>query len=194
MSNIITPGRVWALAGKDVKASAEAACADPSINGVYKRRTGGITFYDASGEPFGFLVTNRHGERFFVTCSDKAGKIYYMFSTCTITERRLGIEGMGLRDQRELADQIVDKLDSEKAVAVMKKHNVTLLEFVAMSNGEENSTDQKEAFYAAGLTADPVGILDDGYVLNTRIARVMLYDLGFEILDGKWVLTVSEAA
>lgn len=194
MTNITTPGRVWAIAGKDVKASAAAACSDPSISGVYKRTSVGITFYDPAGEPFGFLVTNRHGERFFVTCSEKAGKIFYMFSTCTITERRLGIEGMGLRVQRDLADKIVDKLDSEMAVAVMKKRNVTLLEFVAMSNGEETSVEQKQAFYAAGLTADPVGILDDGYVLSTRLARVMLYDQGYEIRGEKWVATVSEAA
>ena len=45
-----------------------------------------------------------------------------------------------------------------------------------------------------GLTADPVGILDDEYVLLTRLARVMLYDLGFDIRDEKWVSTVSEAA
>ena len=194
MSNITTPGRVWGLAGKDVKASAAAACADKAIHGVYKRSSRGITFYDPAGEPFGFLVTNPHGERFFVTCSDKDGKIFYMFSTCSITERRLGIEEMGLRDQRDLADLIVDTLDKEKADAVMKKLKVTFLEFVAMSNGEETSADQKQAFYEAGLTADPVGILDDGYVLLTRLARAMLYDLGFEIRDEKWVSTVSEAA
>ena len=194
MSNITTPGRVWALAGKDVKASAAAACADKTIDGVYKRSSRGITFYDPAGEPFGFLVTNRHGERFFVTCSLNAGKIYYMHSTCSITERRLGISDMGLIDQRDLADLIVDTLDKDKAGSVMKKLNVTLLNFVAMSNGEETSADQKQAFYAAGLTADPVGVLSDGYVLSTRLARVMLYEQGFDLCDDKWISTVSDAA
>lgn len=56
--------------------------------GTYRVRSNGILFSDLAGEPRLFLVANRHGERFFVSCHrDTDGRTRYMHSTSTTDER-----------------------------------------------------------------------------------------------------------
>ena len=78
-----------------------------TANGTYKVKRNGILFSKANGEPFAFLVANRHGERFFVSCSrQEDGKIRYMFGISKREEMLLGIREMGWTALHDEADRV----------------------------------------------------------------------------------------
>lgn len=82
-----------------------------TASGTFKLRKNGILFHKPTGEPFAFLVANRHNERFFVSCSkQKDGRIRYMHSTMDCTEARLGISEMGIRAKYETAERVWDSI------------------------------------------------------------------------------------
>ena len=63
-----------------------------TASGTYKILSHGIRFHKANGEPFHFLVANKHAERFFVSCSRRPdGRIQYQYSTSSIDEKTLGL-------------------------------------------------------------------------------------------------------
>ena len=63
-----------------------------TASGMYKVVSNGIRFYKANGEPFLFLVANKHSERFFVSCSRQPdGRIRYQYSTSSSDEKTLGL-------------------------------------------------------------------------------------------------------
>lgn len=65
-----------------------------TASGFFHVAKNGILFSDPSGEPFAFLVANRHNERFFVSCSKSKAdgdQIRYMFSTSSLDEKRLNL-------------------------------------------------------------------------------------------------------
>ena len=64
-----------------------------TASGVFKVRKNGILFLSGDGNPFAFLVANRFGERFFVSCrKNELGKgIRYFFSITDADEKRLGM-------------------------------------------------------------------------------------------------------
>ena len=63
-----------------------------TASGTFKVLSNGIRFYKANGEPFLFLVANKHAERFFVSCSlQPDGQIRYQHSISSIDEKTLGL-------------------------------------------------------------------------------------------------------
>ena len=63
-----------------------------TASGTFKVLSNGIRFHKANGEPFLFLVANKHSERFFVSCSRRPdGRIQYQFSISSIDEKTLGL-------------------------------------------------------------------------------------------------------
>lgn len=86
-----------------------------TASGMFRVRKGGILFLSGKGEPFAFLVANRHGERFFVSCSrHDNGKIVYAFGLGSGDESALGLSGMGYSAQGAEASRVWD-LVSNKA-------------------------------------------------------------------------------
>ena len=77
--------------------------------GYYKRSqrgpVRGVLFMDLQKQPFAFAV-QRDGNSWFVTASGKP--IRYMFALCDSDAKRLGIETMSLRGQREAAAKLFD--------------------------------------------------------------------------------------
>jgi len=189
---IITPGKKWIPAARVV--SETDTKGDATVTGFYQRLSTGIHFYDLEGALFACLVTNRHGECFFVTATDRSTGQWYMHSTCSITEGKLGIQGMGYLAKKELEQSIVDDLDTHKANQIMKEHDVSFGQFVGMANGEPTPDQTRHVFYKAGLTVAPHGIEDDGYLLASRTGRRMLSAAGYVYENGKWLKPATAVA
>ena len=82
-----------------------------TASGTYKIRKNGILFHKPTGEPFAFLVANRHDERFFVTCSKQDdGRLRYMHGLCSTDEDYLGLADLSYREERETARRVWDSL------------------------------------------------------------------------------------
>lgn len=187
---IITPGNSWIPAAKVVAETPTTG----GESGFYKRFAGGIHFYGLDGQVFACLVTNRHGERFFVTATARPEGIFFMHSTCTLTEKKLGLTGLGLRAEHELASSIVDELDVLKVNGTLLKLGVSFDQYVAMANGETTTPECLAAFHNAGLTTELQGIEDDGYLLATRLGRTMLRNAGYQNATGMWVKSPVKVA
>lgn len=84
--------------------------------GTYRARSNGILFSDLAGEPRLFLVANRHGERFFVSCHrDTDGRTRYMHSTSTADERDFSFPE-SYAETRELARAIWNQVNHPEPV------------------------------------------------------------------------------
>ncbi len=79
-----------------------------TANGTFKVRKDGVLFLNAKGEPFAFLVANRHGERFFVSCSKREGGIFYMFGLADSDASLLGISSLGYKARGDEAIRVWD--------------------------------------------------------------------------------------
>lgn len=187
---IITPGNKWIPAAKVVAETPTTG----DESGFYKRLAGGIHFYGLDGKVFACLITNRHGERFFVTATARVESIFFMHSTCTITEKKLGLTGLGHRAELELASSIVDELDTRKANDTLLKLGLSFDQYVAMANRETTTPECLAAFHKAGLTTELQGIEDDGYLLATRLGRTMLHAAGYQNASGTWVKSPVQVA
>lgn len=95
-------GRKWAANEKEMVDSlfqVMSTCA-----GYYRKsrskKVEGILFMDLQKQPFAFAA-KRDGVAWFVTASGKP--IRYMNALCTVEADRLGLSGMGYREQREAA-------------------------------------------------------------------------------------------
>lgn len=67
--------------------------ASGTCNGFYKRIKNGIQLFDMQRNLAAFIV-DRPSEKFVVTAHKVEGRARYMFSTCSLTEKWLGIESM----------------------------------------------------------------------------------------------------
>jgi len=78
--------------------------------GTFKVKKNGILFCDLKDEPHTFLVANKHGEKFFVTCcwSYSAGRrgLRYLYGMSDHSMKMLGIEKLSFTKQNELADSL----------------------------------------------------------------------------------------
>lgn len=79
--------------------------------GFYKKRAHGILFSRPSGEPWFFLVANKWGERFFVSCGQVDGRVFYMHSLSQRDEETLGIEKLKYSESHELAESIWNEIN-----------------------------------------------------------------------------------
>jgi hypothetical protein len=89
---------------------AEKMFAGHGISGTYKKVKYGVRFCDAENNPFLFLVCNKDGERFFVSCSSQLGKVWYMYSTSESTEKKVGLDSLSYMEKSELAKRIAKEL------------------------------------------------------------------------------------
>lgn len=114
--NITFPSGVWfAPSSRNLVSSLFAP--GGTASGTYKLRKGGIMFYCGNGDPWFFLVANRHGERFFVSCGKQSdGRTVYFHALSTLDEEALGV-GDSIRKECELAESIWDLFNREVALA-----------------------------------------------------------------------------
>jgi len=85
-----------------------------TASGVFKLRKNGVLFLGGDGNPFAFLVANRFGERFFVSCrKNEFGKgIRYLFSIMDSDEKRLGMPE-SKREQYAIAARLWNEIQKE---------------------------------------------------------------------------------
>ena len=82
-----------------------------TCSGFYKKRKNGWLLMNLQKEPIAFVVSNAIQGHFVVTASIQLGNLRFMHSTCSITEKLLGIDGMSYaatieacRQCREIAE------------------------------------------------------------------------------------------
>jgi hypothetical protein len=80
----------------NIKAKEVGAC-----HGFYSRKKNGVSLFKPTRDLEAFIVDNDKQGHFVVTAGNRSGKPFYMFSTCTLTEKWLGIEGMGMQQTRD---------------------------------------------------------------------------------------------
>lgn len=73
---------------------------------TYKARKRGIMFFDEQGEPFAFLVANRHGERFFVSCFNTCEGVRYMYALTSAATEKMGLAELSYREEKETAYKV----------------------------------------------------------------------------------------
>jgi hypothetical protein len=82
-----------------------------TASGTYRKGPGGVTLFNLQGEPFAFIVDNRHSDNFIVSCSRlEDGRVRYMFSTTNQDERALGLDQLGYMAEIELARRLIHQL------------------------------------------------------------------------------------
>ena len=94
MNKLITfpNGSCYVPSNRELVNSLFAPINGQTASGMFKVLPNGIRFHKANGEPFLFLVANKHSERFFVSCSRQLdGQIRYNYSTSSIDEKTLGL-------------------------------------------------------------------------------------------------------
>lgn len=81
-----------------------------TASGIFKVRKNGILFLGGDGTPFAFLVANRFGERFFVSCSKNENPkgIRYLYSLMDSDKLKLGFNGIGYKNELEIASRVWD--------------------------------------------------------------------------------------
>lgn len=79
--------------------------------GFYQKRKRGILFSRPSGEPWFFLVANKWGERFFISCGQVNGKTFYMHAMSGRDESLLGIDGMKYSERQNLAAETWESIN-----------------------------------------------------------------------------------
>lgn len=76
--------------------------------GFFERTGNGVRLYGMDGEPFAFVVNNRHNEQFIVTCSRRSDRrIWYMHALTDQDAKRLGIPDNGCLQGYDLARNII---------------------------------------------------------------------------------------
>lgn len=72
-------------------------------NGFYVTQSNGVRLYKPNKKLEAFIVNNRQQGYFVVTASTTSeGVPRFMFSTCSLTEKWLGIEVVGMADTHEM--------------------------------------------------------------------------------------------
>ena len=94
MTKLITfpNGSCYVPSNRELVNSLFAPINGQTASGTFKVLSNGIRFHQANGEPFLFLVANKHSERFFVSCSRQSnGQIRYHYSTSSTDAKTLGL-------------------------------------------------------------------------------------------------------
>jgi hypothetical protein len=127
-----------------------------TASGTYKIRKNGVLFFKPTGEPF----ANKHGERFFVTAYrfDADGKMRYMHALTDEGERLLGVKGMPMSQEHEIAEKVWQ-------VAVRSTHPETGNFRIIHTQGESIATVPKGDDLATHAAATY------GFILNTSERR-----------------------
>jgi hypothetical protein len=166
---IATPGRLWIAAAKNVAKTDTGN--DEAVSGFYIRKQGGITFFDLAGNPFACLITNRHRERFFVSCSMTSEGIRYLHSTMTCDEVKLGIDQLGYGDTNRLAQSIVEDMDQQVAAIALTRAGLTVEHIANAANNLTVSDADRLAMDRAGLIeamGDETYLKPDGRIMLMR--------------------------
>lgn len=82
-----------------------------TASGTFKRFKRGVMFYDMQKNPLFYLVCNKYGERFFVSCGKHNGKTFYMHALTNTTEKLLGFDTMKYSDEAYFARSIGTDFD-----------------------------------------------------------------------------------
>lgn len=91
-----------------VREGGEAFLATHTHGGFYRLHTNGVLFLDRNKEPFAYAVIDSHsGTCFFVTAHRTEQGTRYMFSTCTHTEKELGIFGLKCSEIHAIAKEVI---------------------------------------------------------------------------------------
>ena len=76
-----------------------------TCSGFYKKTVNGIRLYNLKNMLVGFIVNNKHGERFIVSAGlNSEGKAFFMNGASSTLEKWLGIDGMSAANERKLID------------------------------------------------------------------------------------------
>lgn len=77
-----------------------------TASGTWQKLKGGILFRDPKGEKRAFLVINKWGEKFFVSCYEQNAKTFYMNALSTKDEEFLGLKGATMSEESRIAETI----------------------------------------------------------------------------------------
>lgn len=90
-----------------------------TASGIYKVRKNGILFLSGNGNPFAFLVANKYNERFFVSCCNNENPkgIRYLFGLMESDKIKLGLEGIGYKNELEIASGVWDSISKAEGNA-----------------------------------------------------------------------------
>jgi len=78
--------------------------------GTFKKRKWGILFLE-NDVPFAYMVANKYGERFFVTCSlHDDNRIHYMYGLADSDKEKLGLADFTFSQERSEAEKIWENL------------------------------------------------------------------------------------
>ena len=106
------PAHYFVASSKAITDTLFAPIDGVTAKGFYRKTRGGIRFHDCRGEAFAFLVANRYGERFFVSCSkDVKGRFFFMFGLSEKDGYKLGISDLSCSAEAELASRLWDQLN-----------------------------------------------------------------------------------
>lgn len=76
-----------------------------TCQGFYKRTANGVRLYDMQRELTGFIVDNKHNERFIVSAgTNSEGRAFFMNGASSSLEQWLGVLNMSGSEERALID------------------------------------------------------------------------------------------
>ena len=75
-------------------------------NGFYVKKRLSVYFYDGNGEMFACLCAHDPSGCFFVNANARGKRIWHGLATNVLTERLLGIEGLGYGASKEVAERV----------------------------------------------------------------------------------------
>ena len=91
-----------------IKEGGEAFLASHTHAGFYRAHTNGVLLLDRNREPFAYACIDSHtGACFFVTAHRTEQGTRYMYSTCTHTEKELGIFGLKCSEIHAIAKEVI---------------------------------------------------------------------------------------
>ena len=88
------------------------------IHGYYERgRNGNVKLYKLDSTLEACIIDNHRQGHFVVSAGMRSGRPFYMFSTSTLTDRWLGMEGWGMQSEADAIEAIryvpYDKLSQD---------------------------------------------------------------------------------
>jgi hypothetical protein len=102
---LIFNGRSYAKNNREFTESLFKPINGRTCNGYYRKVKDGIKLFKPDWTLEAFIVDRQH-EKFTVSACVLNGKPRYMFSTCTATEKWLGLDGMGLQAEFDAVKNI----------------------------------------------------------------------------------------
>lgn len=136
-----------------------------NITGYYQQKSNGILLFNEAREPFVFVVANARQGYFFVSCWPRGKEIWYMQSTTSSDEKRLGLDALGYADECRLAESLPKQLSQPEVCAL-----------------PEGWTEARRGGLATNADPENGGIIDQAIV--TREWFVVFHQDGLKTLDG----------